>query len=253
MYKLTALSLTTYILAMTSSAFAHEGRRLEVQVVDDQLVARGYISEGVDDDGGGQLRPYYNAIHDHWSFIPGPTVGAFADLPGYDIFTPGPLTGHDVNLELLGAEKWVSPPVMPLEGTIPDFEPLGPGETISIGQGAEVIDTDTLGSFTLASSIPVDGDEDLDLEYTIGLEPSDVLFILQWQLSTDAPGVAESDTIYTIFSPDGSTPEEKLHHTSLFTENYLGTTVVPEPASVILFAIGIVVVIAKRRWQVSGT
>ena len=53
--------------ALTTTVCAHDGRRLEIKVVDNQLVAQGYVSNGVD-DGGGLVRPYYNTIHGHWAF-----------------------------------------------------------------------------------------------------------------------------------------------------------------------------------------
>ena len=59
-------------------ASAHDGRRFEILLADDQLLALGYNSSGVD-DGAGVTRPYYNAMHDHWSNL-GPGLGATADL-----------------------------------------------------------------------------------------------------------------------------------------------------------------------------
>lgn len=220
-------------IASVSTALAHTGRRFEIQVVGGQLVAQGYLSPGVPDDGGGLVRPYFNALHDHWFNV---GSGAFADLPGFDIFTPGPLTGHSVSLELLGASKWVSPPIPP--GPPVNLVPLEPGEVIEVNYGGQPqITTDTLGSFELISGLGGGGATDLDLTYTIDENPSAKIHALRWRLTTNAPGIFPSADLYTLLSPDGSTPVERLHHPSLFLENHLGIPV-PEPASVGLLALG---------------
>ncbi|MCA9282838.1 MAG: hypothetical protein KDA30_12415, partial [Phycisphaerales bacterium] len=93
------------ISALTTTVCAHDGRRLEIKVVDNQLVAHGYVSNGVD-DGGGLVRPYYNTIHGHWTFDPTPgVVAASADLPGFDLFDSGALAGHSLELTVVGATK----------------------------------------------------------------------------------------------------------------------------------------------------
>ncbi|REK08239.1 MAG: PEP-CTERM sorting domain-containing protein [Planctomycetota bacterium] len=228
-----------------TAAFGHSGRRLEIQVIDNQLFAQGYLSTGVPDDGGGSPRPYYNALHDHWQNITSSV--AIADLPGYDVYTPGPLTGFDLSLELLGASKWVGPPMMPPGGTIPNLVPLDPGEVITIEHNSVSIDTDGLGSLAIASGIPGGGLTDIDLLYAIDDNPAGVLHVLEWQLSTNAPGVAPSASIYTILSPDGANPMEKLHHASLYLEQHLG--LVPEPASASLMLTGLALLGAGCWWR----
>lgn len=224
------ISLVAVWAVAVSPAFGHSGRRFEILVNEGQLVAQGYITPGQPDDGGGLIRPYYNAIHGHWENLGG---SAFADLPGFDIFTPGSLAGHDVTLELLGASKWVSPPTMPSPGTIPNLVPLDVGEVIEVGIGIDTVDTDALGVLTLASSIPAGGAEDLDLLYTTNTNPTGLLYALQWRLSTTAPGISDSEDVYTIL-----TPEDELHDAALYLESYLGIPV-PEPGTISLFAAGL--------------
>jgi len=239
MIKLQFACATTFVAAFTTAALAHDGRRFEVKVVNDQLVAQGYNSAG-EDDGGGVRRPYYNALHDHWENLP--TVeAATATLPGYDLFEPGPLVGHDLVLTLTGARKWVAPPPMPAPGTLPTLEPLTDAEKIFVtlgdNTGGTTIDTASGGSLTLADAISTDGADDLDLGYDIALKPSNVIYVLELTLSTNAPGIAPSDTIYTLLSPDGADPTQRLHHASLFLESHLGTPI-PEPSAFMITAIG---------------
>ncbi|MFI4897052.1 MAG: GC-type dockerin domain-anchored protein [Phycisphaerales bacterium JB059] len=215
---------TTLVLTLGAGlANAHDGRRYEVLLVDNQLHARGYNSAGVD-DGAGVTRPYYNAMHDHWSFL-GAGLGATSDLPGFDLLDPGAMAGHALTIELVGASKWENPPHMPAPGTVPTLSPLEAGEEIFVSFGLETVSTDAPGSFELASGIGAGGVTDLDLVYDILIEPSEVIFVLEFELSTDAPGVAPSSSVYVLLSPDGATPEEKLHHASLHLEGYLGTPV----------------------------
>ncbi len=239
-----ALALTVAWFT-TTPVQAHSGRRLDVMVLGNQLFAQGYLSPGVPDDGGGALRPYYNSLHDHWHNVTGSV--AVADLPGFDVLTPGPLAGHNLVLTLLGGSKWVSPPTTPAPGTIPVLEPLGLGETIDIEHDSISVDTDSLGSLSLATNIDPGGAEDLDMLYAINLNPSDVLYVLEWRLSTDAPGILDSSTVYTVLSPDGANPTEKLHLAALYLEGYLG--VVPEPSSLVLLTLGMgaIAIVTWRR------
>jgi hypothetical protein len=215
-------TITTLTLA-AGLASAHDGRRYEVLLVDNQLHARGYNSSGID-DGAGVNRPYYNAMHDHWSSL-GAGLGATSDLPGFDLFEPGDLAGHSLFIELVGAAKWENPPHMPVPGSAPTLSPLEAGEEIFVSFGLETVSTDAPGSFELASGIGAGGVADLDLVYDILIDPTEVIFVLEFELSTDAPGVASSSSVYVLLSPDGATPEEKLHHASLHLEGYLGTPV----------------------------
>lgn len=222
------------------SADAHDGRRLAVVVENGQLFAHGYNSGA--NDGRVSPRPYYNAIHGHWH---NKTVGmvdfAEADLPSFDLFGPstvgsigvgapaGALAGESLTLTLLGAGKWTPPGGMPFGEVV--TAPLA-GETITVDYGAQSIDTDSLGSLTLASGADIDslaGAVDLDLGYRIDGHPAGGIYILEWMLSTSASGIADSDAIFTILSP-----QMMLHHQSLHAEAQLGTAIVPEPAAAAL-------------------
>ncbi len=228
------------------SAFAHDGRRYEVLVSDNMLYARGYISNSVD-DGGGVVRPYYNALHGHWENNPSPAINAASgDLPGFDLFEPGDLVGHSLVLTLTGASKWLSPPISPDPSVVPDLTPLDAGEEIFVTYGSTTVSTVSPGSLELLSSVGAGGDLDLDLSYDIADKPSGVLYVLGFELSSPGSGVASSDTVYVILSPDGDDPTQKLHHASLFLEQYLGTPV-PSPAPVALGGVFAIGAIAKRR------
>ncbi|MBX3364281.1 MAG: hypothetical protein KF866_05885 [Phycisphaeraceae bacterium] len=227
-----------------SAAFAHPGRRFEIQVVDNQLRAQGYISTGID-DGGGVVRPYYNTIHGHWMNVP---VGntAVADLPGFDLIDTSVLGGEDVMLRLLGARKWMNPPMHPHHGHMPMLEPLGPDEIISATFNQISVNTNTLGVLPLIYEAPFSGAMDLDPLYAIGQHPSNVLFVIEFELSTTAPGVAPSDTIYVILSPDGPDMQTRLHHAALYLEQHLGTPV-PAPGTAGVLALAGLIAARRRR------
>ena len=217
MIRIACMSAIVGVVA--SAAVAHDGRRFEIEVRDGKLVAQGYVSGGNPDDGGGLVRPYINAIHGHWEYNPAPgVVAASADLPGFDVILPGGLVGHDVILTLVGGFKWSSPPMMPPAGTVPAWEALGAGEEIYITHGIDTVSTSSPGTFVLASNISAGGAPDLDLSYDIAAEPTDVLMVLEFVLSTDAPGVLSSDIVYVVLSPPG-----ELHHASLYSEAALGS------------------------------
>jgi len=216
--------------ACASIAGAHDGRRFEVQIIGGQLAAQGYISNGID-DGGGVVRPYLNAIHGHWENDPGLGVTfAAADLPGFDLFDAGPMAGFDLTLTLTGAHKWVAPPTEPDPGTIPDLEDLEPGEEIFVSFEGEFVSTSEPGSLTLIDPVPTQGADDLDLSYEIADEPTNVLYVLEFILSTTAPGVSQSGAVHVILAPDHESGGPELHHAAIFLESYLGLD--PSPACV---------------------
>ncbi len=249
-YVMALLSVCVLCLAFATAGWAHVGRRFEVKTESvgslEKLYALGYSSGGVD-DGGGVTRSYRNAIHDHWSNIFG---SATASLPGFDVLVPGSLEGHSLSVELLGVTKWVDPPLMDMggmmmvpEGTVPVLESLG-SENLFVGFDSQMITASSLGTLTLDNSIAAAGAH-LDLIYGIDLEPESVLYSLEWVLSTDAPGVLDSDSIYTILAPDGSNMMEKMHMESLYLESYLGTPLgaaVPEPATMVLGSVAILLI-----------
>jgi len=207
---------------LASSSLAHDGRRFEIKVVNDQLVAQGYISTGVDDQGG-VTRPYYNALHDHWTNLESITA-ATADLPGFDVITPGPLEGYSVTATLTGARMWVNPPLPPA-GVIPVLEPAD--VEIFATFGLDTVSSEATGTLTLTPSVPAGGALDLDVVYDVFAHPQAVIHVLEYTLSTDAPGVADSSTVHVLLSPDGDNMMERLHHAALHLEEFLGLPICP--------------------------
>jgi len=239
----------TAVLKMAASVEAHDGRRIEVVVIDNKLYGQGYLS-GADpiNDGGGIVRPYLNVIHAHFENALNPnTQSAEATLPSFDIFDSAAqqLDGADVYLDLLGATKWDQPTPQDtsLEGPerlqqdfqIPEVLPgLGPGdEPIFVGFEDEVVNTFDFGRFTLATDLNGPA-VDLDLRYQIDDRPENILYVLEWQLSTTQSGIESSDSLYTILSPDGVGVFDRLHFQSLALEQNLGVQLaaaIPEPGS----------------------
>lgn len=246
------------IVSMASVAVAHNGRRFDVQIHNDQLFAQGYLSgTNPTDDQGGIVRPYFNALHDHWGNVGGVAI---ASLPGFDIntsdiFSPPEtvirLAGHNLILTMTGSGKWHNPSGghggHGGEGEgMPTLMPLDASEIINVGYDVQDdIGTDSLGSFALAEDIrgPV---SDIDLQYSILLNPTNTLYYIQWQLSTDAPGIADSDPIYTILSPDPDATDG-LHHPSLALESHFGISSVPEPSTIAAIALGAIGAATRRR------
>ncbi|MEM9296714.1 MAG: hypothetical protein AAGA57_13025, partial [Planctomycetota bacterium] len=269
-FHTTALVLAA---ACATPALAHDGRRFQVEVVDNQLVARGLNTQNNAISPGGQttvidtkgFRPYTSANHGHWTYpdavttlVPGST------LPGYDLGQGADaLAGHDLTYTITGAFKWTGVsavlvpdptfvlPTLPAfvpDGTVPNFEPLAPEEEIRVAY----IDPDSLvfsdvttdapgGTLPLVNSFdgvlnfdadgfadaPGSNGYDIDVTYAYFHDqdalPVDTLYVIESTLSTTAPGVADSDTIYTILSPDGANPAQRLHFAALYVEAFLGT------------------------------
>lgn len=270
-------------LAAALPAAAHDGRRFEIEVVDNQLTTRGVNTvTGFGPDGTTVIdpagrRPYRNAIHSHWDPIVTPSGSVvFTDLPGYDAGAGAEvLATHDVFLTLTGVSKWTdvsddfvgsTPMITP--GTVPDLQPLDAGESITVGFGGASVSTDDLGTANpttlelitdfdglvtfgpdgLANATTSNGyDRDVDYVYSLGVADTiDTLYVLEQQLSTNAPGILASETVYTIISPSGTGPFERLHFGSLYTEAYLGTPV-PEPVVVLPFGLALTLAATRRR------
>lgn len=242
----------TFLLALMLSTpvLAHDGRRFEVQVIDNQLVAQGYISgQGATDDGGGLIRPYTNAIHGHFSNSQLQPSYATATLPGYNVLDDAdPLTGFDLTMTIIGFQKWSSPA---MSGPV-HLTSLDNDEIMAVNYGGVSVLSTTFGTigpdaFTLVNSFNGTDAGDLDLLYEfVGDNPSGEIYVLQSILSTNAPGIADSDTVYTLLSPDGDNMAERLHHASLYLESQLGVPV-PEPNSLSLFGLGVLLLSRRRR------
>lgn len=235
--------MTALLTTLALPALAHDGRRYEVKVVDSQLVAHGYVSGGQPDDGAGVIRPYYNTIHGHFS---NKTANfATADLPGFDILDEADeLIGYELRWVSTGFAKWSTPNTT---GPV-SLQGLDGDEVIEVVYGGDSVRSDQTFvqpfSFQLLSNYNGSNGDDLDFSYDFyGDNPSGELYVIQSVLTTDAPGIADSTTIYTILSPDGATPMEKLHHASLFTEQSLGTPI-PEPG---MLSLAVLFPILMRR------
>ena len=236
-------------VAIAASADAHSGRRFLVEVVGGKLQAQG-VNTG-DDDGAPAIRPYVNAIHDHWRNVD--SLGlATATLPGFDVSpsTATALLGHRLDLELTGVTRWVAPPLAPPPGTVPLLEPLAASQLITVTGPSATVDSDGLGGFTLLEDVPFGGVDDLDLVYQINELPAGEIHVLEFVMSATplaggAGSIAVSDPLHVLLSPDGSTPHERLHHASLYLEAYVAT--VPEPSAVALASIGFTTFARRRR------
>jgi len=253
------LFVLTPLLTLTLPALGHDGRRFEVKIVDNQLVTQGYLSDGSDDGGDNTLvnvngtdlnyRNYYNAIHGHFSNSTIISDFASANLPGYDVLTnANDLIGSDLKMTITGFSKWTSPA---LSGPV-TLSPLDPTEFIEVVYGGTIVNSQTFGTtpnddtITLLASFNGGNGVDLDLSYDLtGDNPVGEIYVIESVLSTSAAGIADSSTVYTILSPDGTTPQEKLHHQSLHTERELGTPA-PEPASIAMLAL-LPVLMRRRR------
>ena len=243
---ISAIAAVAATACLAPSALAHDGRRFEIQIHDGQLFAQGYLS-GADpmDDGGGIVRPYVNSMHSHWANHVVPAIDyASGTLPGFDIFGSTALDGFELTLTLNAASKWVNPPLMPAPGTVPNLVPLEAGETVTISRGNPRTNTDNPGTFVLEAAVGIGGTVDMDPLYEIEKRPEGEIYVFEWILATNAPGIEASEPIYVLLSPAGDTPQIRLHHASLYLEQYFGTQVPAPGAAVLLGAAG---VFASRR------
>ncbi len=198
------------VSAAVAAAPADAVRRFEIKVVDGRLVAHGYSTDG--DDGGGAIRPFYNAVHDHWFDIGGGEWGA--NQPGFDVFVAGELEGHSIELTLIGSGKWATPGVGE-----PNVVPLD-SELMTASFDGVTVSTDALGTLPLTSAVGAGGAPDLDPFYTIDSQDSGIIHVLEFTLSTSAPGVADSGTVSVLIA-------EGLHGPCLELEAFLGTPLCP--------------------------
>ena len=242
----TRLLCVAFVAGVTavSTAQAHNGRGFEIEVVLGKLQAQG-VNTGAD-DGAPFVRPYVNSIHDHWSYV-SVIDTSLSSLPEFEVTMPvaqGALANYALDLELLSAWQWVAPPPMPQAGTIPQLTPLDVGEVISIQTLGAPINTDTLGVLELSGSVPAAGTGEITPSYQIAGSPQNEIHVLEFELSAtppdvSSPAIQSSDPVYVVLSPDGTGPIERLHHASLYLEEYLAINgiAVPEPATFSMAAI----------------
>ena len=109
-----------------------------------------------------------------------------------------------------------------------------------------MLDSNNLGTVTLTTDVMSAGAFDLDISYSIDSNPTNEIFVYEWRLSTNSPGIADSESIFAIISPDGTNPVDRHHHASLFLEEQLsGFNVVPEPAGLSLAGLLLFALIAQ--------
>jgi len=226
-------------LLAIATADAHPGRRLQIGLIDGQLVAQG--ANTGDSDGAPPVREYPNVIHDHWHNSPLVSIdSATTGAPEFDIIAPAAeLQFRPLELSLVDVKKWAIPPIAPPVGTVPIFEPLASDEFVSLSLGGQQMDSENFGSLFLTTSVSPGGETDIQLTYAVNRRPENEIYVLEFLLSTTNPAVQPSAPVFILLSPDGSSPVEKLHHASLYLEKFLGTRQVPEPASSTLLVAGI--------------
>ena len=259
--KISRTLILTLTIALTSAQMllAHGGRRLDVVVIDGKLHAQGYNSGSFDQ--ADYLRPYTNAIHNHWS-----AGSDVTGLPGFDVTfansfvdengttqqygyqnDASQLSGFDLSIELTGAGKWTSPTT-----TTYVESPFDINESISVAFGSTLINTDNLGTGTsLVFDLVTDWSNplnrlDLDPAYLLDVAPevSGSLYFLEWELSSENPDIESSDSVYTIFAPPG-----QVHGQALELEQTLGAAAatVPEPSALGLIGLGVSILATRRR------
>ncbi len=237
--------LTAVVLA--GNAEAHDGRRFQVELAVGQLVAQGVNTGNF--DGAPDRRPYRNVIHDHWQNSP--LIGsnaATASFPEFDILSPAAeLQFRPLELRLLGVTKWVDPPPIPPPGTVPSFESLPSDEILSLTLNGETIDSQSLGSLFLATSVPPNGLSDIPATYAVNRRPANEIYVIETQLASSNPAVLPSDSVYILLSPDGASPMERLHHAALYLEEYIVTHPIPEPTAIAVALLGVLVVGVNYR------
>ena len=251
MFSVRVLLILACFLVVSAIAHAHDGRRFEIRVVDGQLVAQG-VNTGAA-DGAPATRPYASVIHDHWQNSPLGLEIAIATLPGFDVPAPTDplLVGQPLFLTLIGVRQWANPPVMPSAGIVPQLSLLSGGETVSITAGGMTIDSTNLGTLPLLSSAPVGGASDIDVLYSVNSRPTDSIYVLSATISSGSAFVADSEPVSIVLSPDGSNAMERLHHASLYLEQFLGPTAVPEPSSLVL-AVAALTLLSISSTNLSG-
>lgn len=225
------------VVLSACDAWGHVGRRFSVEVVNGKLQAQG-LNTGMS-DGAPQTRPYVNAIHDHWKNVPG-FDQAYATLPEYDVSVSAAtaLLGQSLSLELIGASRWDSPPMMPDANTAPLLTPLALGDLITVEANFGVADSVNLGTVTLLQSVPFGGIKEVPVLYQINSHPANELHVLEFILSSSSSTVQPSDPLYVLLSPDHSDPMNRLHHAALFLESYLATVPEPTAAALVVVLIG---------------
>ena len=249
----TILLLLVTSFAMVGVAQAHDGRNLDVVVVDGKIFAQGFNSDTFDQ--ADFVRPYQNAIHGHFDGNGISTFPSFA-VTGDNFLAhsngttyqygyqndAADLVGFDLEIELVNAGKVINPVLGSLNLT--NFDAT---DRISVGFGNNSLSTDDIG--TAAASFDLVNDwtaptSDLDFSYFTANNPSDELFFLEWEIRSDNPLIENSDAIYTLFAPPQALHPEVL---ALEAQVSVNVTAVPEPGSMTILGFGMLMLGLRRR------
>jgi hypothetical protein len=260
------MTIFTFAVFAAAPALAHSGRNFAVQLVDDgsggqQLRLQGFNTTGPEMGVDPAGRQYYGAVHDHFDFLSG--GGAEAEQPGFLVSASlTELLGESLSLQIIGAQKWVVDrnvilmPGSPMLAAGIDaddivLQGLTPGETIvinSVRETGQFADTASLNEVLLAATVTdggLAGVDDIEATYDIAVQSTDTIYVIESVLKTSAPGIGDSESFYTILSPDGLDMRDRLHFPSLLLEQTFGTPV-PEPTSMMGMA-ALAFLVRRRR------
>jgi len=246
---------TLLLMLVTAEVFAHSGRGFEIEVKNGKLQLQGVNNGG--SDGAPAVRPYLNSIHDHWSTYVESIDQSSSTFPELEVAPQVAfsfLEGYEVDLEFVAAWQWAPPLIMPPPGTVPNLQPLDDGEVISIQTIGAPITSESLGVIQLSAAVPAAGTGDIVPSYTINGSPAGKIHVLQVILTAIAPDasypeISASDPAFLLLSPRGDDPVQRLHHASLYLEEYLAVNglPIPEPSVTVLSILGCFFMTFQRR------
>ena len=125
------------------------------------------------------------------------------------------------------------------------LSPLDGGGLLEITDGFTTISYTASGLINLLSGFNGSNGQNLDPTYDyLSGNPSGVISVLERRFFTNAPGIANSNTVYTILSPIGANMVEKLHLESLYLESHPG--IVPKPGTATIAAASLVLLLRRR-------
>lgn len=220
--KLSVLSACALILIACGIAQAHPGRRFEVRIVDNRLVAQGVNTLESRPMGELPTRPYANVIHDHFTnyVISGEPI-AVANLPGFDV--PAELRalwGYRVMLRIDGTFEV---PLDSISSPVKISDLLKPLEaprtlTISMNDGA-AHSTALPKELTLVDTVPRQGSFDLDPHFQASFAASDSFIVIVLTIMATAPGIQSSAPVWIVLAPPG----HQFHHSALRLEERIAS------------------------------
>ncbi len=198
--NLALLCLLTPVLVQ-----AHPGRRFEIQVVDGRIVAQGVNTKEAPPMGESPVRPYPNAVHDHFDLfvLNGQPIGS-ANLPGLDIPAGTPLAQHNLYAEVTGIYLTDAERVAAAAAIGDALHPPGAEQEVRIRLHQTDVSSRALpAQLTIAGDIPTTGVADIDPVYHFVGELGENFVVIEMQLHSDAPGIAPSGPVYIVMAPPG--------------------------------------------------